>query len=111
MEEFLNGRPIKQRALKRLVEDEILALQVGTQIAKLRQQAGLTQTELAALAGMSASKISVIEKSDKNITFATAVRIANALGHRVFVTFEVDKKLRGSVSKNPSKLRMRRGMV
>jgi transcriptional regulator with XRE-family HTH domain len=39
----------------------------------------VAQTELAVLAGMSASKISVIEKSDRNITFATAVKIANAL--------------------------------
>jgi transcriptional regulator with XRE-family HTH domain len=85
------ARKMKNAEFKRLVDDEIAALKVGTQIAKLRQRAGLTQTQLAALAGMSAPKISDIERSARNVTFATIVRIASALGSRVDINFKSHK--------------------
>jgi DNA-binding XRE family transcriptional regulator len=88
------ARKMKNAKFEPLVEDEIAALQVGTQIAKLRQGAGLTQAELAALAGMSAPKISDIERSAKKVTFATIVRIANALGSTVDVNFRDRKSIR-----------------
>ncbi len=88
------ARKMKDAAFKRLVENEIAALQVGMQVAKLRQSAGLTQTELAARAGMSAPKISNIERSGRNVTFATIVRIANALGSTVDVSFKPRKGTR-----------------
>ncbi len=101
------ARKMKNVEFKRLVENEIAALQVGTQIAKLRQKAGLTQTELAALAGMSAPKISDIERSAKNVTFATIVRIANALGSTVDVNFR-DRKSTQAGAKTAYKAGKRR---
>ena len=100
-------RKMKNAEFKRLVEDEILALQVGTQIAKLRQKAGLTQTQLAVLAGMSAPKISNIERSGRNVTFATIVRIANALDSTVCVNFKADKRIKRVKSKKTFKMRRR----
>jgi transcriptional regulator with XRE-family HTH domain len=48
----------------------------------MRGKRNLTQTELAARAGMSASKISAIESSPKNIELATLIRIATALEYQ-----------------------------
>lgn len=67
--------------LRALVEEELNALRVGAQIAKFRQRMGMSQTELAAKAGMSAPNISRIENSpSQNLTLGTLVRLAKALG-------------------------------
>lgn len=67
---------------KRLVERELAALRLGAAIARMRAKRNLTQTQLAARAGMSASKISAIESSTKNVEVATLIRIAGALGYQ-----------------------------
>ncbi len=68
--------------MKELVERELAILRLGAAIARLRQKRRLSQTRLAALAGMSASKISAIESSSKNVELATLIRIAHALGYQ-----------------------------
>ena len=71
-----------------LVEEELKALRVGVQIARLRQQKGLSQTQLAARVGMSSPNISRIEASpSRNLTLGTLVKLARALGHDVQITF------------------------
>jgi transcriptional regulator with XRE-family HTH domain len=71
-----------------LVEEELKALRVGVQIARLRQQKGLSQTQLAARVGMSSPNISRIETSpSRNLTLGTLVKLARALGHDVQITF------------------------
>ena len=44
---------MKHPAIRSLVEEELCALRVGAQIAALRQRKKLSQTKLAARAGMS----------------------------------------------------------
>jgi transcriptional regulator with XRE-family HTH domain len=56
-------------------------LRTGALIARVREQLRLSQTQLAVGAGMSASKISAIESSPRNIELATLIRIAHALGY------------------------------
>lgn len=71
-----------------LVEQELKALRVGVQLAKLRQRLGLSQTQLAAKAGMSGPNVSRIETSPgQNLTLGTLVRLAGALGYEPRVTF------------------------
>ena len=82
--------------MRELVDKELLALNVGVQIARLRQEEGLNQTQLAARAGMNASKISVIEKSARNVTLGTLIRLARALNREVKVDL-VPRKGKGSV--------------
>jgi transcriptional regulator with XRE-family HTH domain len=62
---------------------ELENLQVGVQIAKLRAEEKLSQTKLAALAEMSAPKISAMENEPRNLTIGTLIRVAHALGSRV----------------------------
>ena len=67
--------------MRGLIEEELKALRLGAQLAKIRQQKRLSQTELAARVGMSGPNISRIENSpSQNMTIGTLVRLARALG-------------------------------
>ena len=81
------ARQMKDLEMKDLVEKELQNLNLGIQIARLREGEGLNQTQLAARARMNASKISVIERSPKNVTLGTLIRLADAFDRRVKVQF------------------------
>jgi transcriptional regulator with XRE-family HTH domain len=66
-----------------MVERELDSLQLGVQIAKLREAEKLSQTKLAARAEMSAPKISAMENEPRNLTIGTLIRVAHALDSRV----------------------------
>ena len=71
-------------AMAKLVDEELKALKIGVQVARLRQEKGLTQTQLAAKVGMSAPNISRIESSEaQNLTLTMLVRLFSALDHEV----------------------------
>jgi transcriptional regulator with XRE-family HTH domain len=80
--------------IRDLVEQELEDLEVGIQIAKLREREKLNQTQLAARAGMNASKISRIENSATNMTLSTLSRVAYALNRRVKIDFVPVKEAR-----------------
>ena len=74
---------MENERLRHLVERELEGLKLGIQIAQLRRAGQLSQTQLAALAEMSAPKISAMESGPRNLTIATLIRVAHALGSRV----------------------------
>lgn len=76
------------------VETELASLEVGIQIARAREALHLNQTQLAARAGMNASKISRIENSSQNLTLNTLKRIADALGRKVNIELVPKKSKR-----------------
>ncbi len=76
-------KQMENERLRDLVERELESLKLGIQIARLRQEEKLSQTKLAALADMSAPKISAIENEPRNLTIATLIRLAHALGSKV----------------------------
>ena len=79
----------KDPEVRRLVEEELKALRVGATLARLRQQRGLSQTTLAAKAGMSAPNVSRIEASPgQNLTLGTLVRLARAMDYEPEITFK-----------------------
>ena len=80
-------KQMEDKELKALVEQELEALRIGEKIAALREQEGLTQTKLAAKAGMPSSKISAIENSPLNLEVATLVRIAHAANRKLKISF------------------------
>lgn len=68
---------------------------MNTSIKKLRQDAGLTQAELADAAGLSQAHISQIESGKAGVGLKAALGIAKALGmplDRVLVTGEVGEQ-------------------
>lgn len=78
---------VEDKKLKALVEEELEALRIGVQIAQLRKEERLTQTKLAAKAGMASSKISVIENMPQNLEISTLVRIARAANRKLRISF------------------------
>lgn len=75
-------RQLEDPEMRELVERELVNLRLGVEIARIRKELHLSQTQLAARAGMSASKISAIESSPKNVEVVTLIRIAFALGYQ-----------------------------
>src|SRR5580698_4914058 len=73
-------KQMEDAKLRELVESELENLQLGVQIAKLRAAENLSQTKLAAMAEMSAPKISAMENEPRNLTIGTLIRVAHALG-------------------------------
>ncbi len=89
---FLDDQ-MKDPEFRALVEEELRALRVGAQIAALRQRKKLSQTELAARAGMSGPNISRIENDPSpNLTLGRLTRIASALGYEVQIKFQPRRK-------------------
>jgi transcriptional regulator with XRE-family HTH domain len=94
-------RQMQDPEIRRLVEQELAALEVGVQIAKLRESLKLNQTQLAARAGMNASKISRLETSAAtNVTLGTLTRVASALNASVKIAFVSKEKKAPVVSTN-----------
>ena len=88
---------MKDPELRSLVEEELKGLRIGVQLARIRQQRGLSQTQLAARAGMSAPNISRIEKSpSQNLTLGTLVRLARALNYEPEITFKPRRAASGA---------------
>lgn len=52
----------------------------GRRVRALRQERGVSQEELAGLAGVHRTYIGMIERGEKNITLINIIRIAKALG-------------------------------
>ena len=80
-------KQLEDKKLKALVEQELEALRIGEKIAQLRDEEGLTQTKLAAKAGMPSSKISVIESAPQNLEIVTLLKIARAANRRLKISF------------------------
>lgn len=63
--------------------------QVGRRIAELREQAGLTQAEVAERVEMTVSNYQRIEHGHQNATISTLVKIAGAIGVPVGAFWQV----------------------
>jgi transcriptional regulator with XRE-family HTH domain len=92
-------RQMRDPEMRQLIEKELASLDLGIQIARLREKAKLNQTQLAARAGMNASKISLIESSARNVTLHTLARVAHALNTKVKIEFVPVKGKRSSVAR------------
>jgi transcriptional regulator with XRE-family HTH domain len=91
-------RQMRDPEFRDLVEKEIAALELGIQIAQLREALRMNQTQLAARAGMNASKISKIESSPRNVTLNTLTRLAVALNRRIKIDFIPVRKRKAALA-------------
>ena len=57
--------------------------QFAARVRKLREEKGVSQEKLGALAGVHRTYIGMIERAEKNITLANMEKIARALGIKV----------------------------
>jgi DNA-binding XRE family transcriptional regulator len=78
------ARKLRNPRFRAAADAQLAVLRVGVDIAKLRERRGLTQTQLAAMLGTTASAISRIENGS-NITLKMLTRIAQTLRARAEV--------------------------
>jgi transcriptional regulator with XRE-family HTH domain len=79
----------KDKETRRIYVDDFLNTSIATQIKVLREQRGLTQAQLAELAGMRQERISVLEDIDYSAwTINVLRRLAEAFDLRLSVKFE-----------------------
>jgi transcriptional regulator with XRE-family HTH domain len=67
---------------------------LGGRVRNLRKERGLSQRELASLAGLSPNAISLIERDEISPSVATLQRLAGALGIKIGYFFESDSVAR-----------------
>ena len=92
--EVLRKRVEGDPELRELVEEERVNLQVALAIRIARDEAGLTQKELAEMVGTTQSVISRLEDADyEGHTLKTLERIAKALKRRLIIRLEPDVKV------------------
>lgn len=60
---------------------------VAKQLKQIRESAGMTQNEVAALLDVNQSYIVHLEKGNRNVSIATMARYANAVGKKLEVSF------------------------
>jgi transcriptional regulator with XRE-family HTH domain len=86
-EKFLEE--FKDKETRRIYVDDFLNTLIATQIKVLREQRGLTQAQLAELAGMKQERISVLEDVNySSWTVNVLRRLAEAFDLRLSVKFE-----------------------
>ncbi len=87
----------KDPKLQRMYEEECLNLLIGNMIYDAREEAGLSQTQLAKLVGTQQSVISRLEDADyEGHSLSMLQRIAKALGKTLILGFQDKKKKRAA---------------
>ena len=79
--ERFKARALKDPGIRRAYEEGLEDLRIAVRLAELREQRGMTQTELAAKIHTSAAVISRLERG-QNVEFKTLKKVAAALGVR-----------------------------
>ncbi len=92
LDQFINEKIGEKGTEKReQFEGEYDAFKLGVLIQQAREQKGLTQEQLANLAGTNKSYISRLERNLKDIRFSTLQRIINeGLGGHLEVSIRLD---------------------
>jgi transcriptional regulator with XRE-family HTH domain len=67
--------------------------EVGFNIRRIREERGLSQEELGAVAGLHRAYIGQIERGEKHVGLKNLERIANALNVNIRVLVGIDKYL------------------
>ncbi len=80
--ERFKARALKDPGTRRAYEEGLEDLRIAVRLAELREQRGMTQTELAAKIHTSAAVISRLERG-QNVEFKTLKKVAAALGVRL----------------------------
>ena len=65
-----------------------ILIKFGNRVKELRKEKGLSQEELAHLAGLHRTYVGMIERAEKNITLNNIEKIANALDVNIYELFK-----------------------
>ena len=82
-------RKLANAKFRKGFEEEVQKLAIGEQLSRLRQEAGLTQAQVAQRVGTTASAISRYENADYDrYELRTLRKIVRACGGRLDITFQ-----------------------
>ncbi|MFT9266264.1 helix-turn-helix domain-containing protein [Oenococcus sp.] len=87
IDEYIAERESQEPGFKQAIQKESQRLDLAIKIRNLREQAGLSQRELAERLGKPQSTIARIESGNVNPSFGTIEEIANNLGKRLQIRF------------------------
>lgn len=85
---------------RRLLRQEELMLEATDGLAILMHRQGLSKADLARRLGRTRGYITQILSGGRNFTLRTLAEVADALGHRVRLTFDSDTALGAAASPN-----------
>lgn len=86
-------RKLASSKFRKGFEEELQKLAIGEQLARMRQEAGLTQAQVAKRTGTTASAISRYENADYNrYELRTLQKIVRACGGRLEISLEPGPK-------------------
>lgn len=97
---WLEGR-IDQAGLRREVDELVDQMMIQQRLTEMREQAGMTQRELARRVGVSQPVIARMEsRRIRNVTLKTLVRAASALGATLKIDVTPGKRHRTAVRRS-----------
>lgn len=71
-----------------MTSEKNILIKFGKRVKKLRKAKGLSQEELAHLAGLHRTYVGMIERAEKNITLNNIEKIATALDTEIYNLFK-----------------------
>jgi ribosome-binding protein aMBF1 (putative translation factor) len=86
LKQYIAGRKKKDRKFAEGFEEGYEQLKIGVMLRQAREEAGLTQEELARQLKTKKTAISRIENHAEDIKLSTLERVAGALGKRLHVS-------------------------
>jgi HTH-type transcriptional regulator/antitoxin HipB len=86
LDKYTHRRKKKDPEFARGFEEGYRELKVGVLLKQAREQAGLTQEELAVKVGTQKTAISRLENHAQDIKLSTIQKVANALGKSLEIT-------------------------
>ncbi len=84
----LLNKKLKKKSFAKAYKEMARLVEVGLNIAKLREKTGLTQGQLAKKLGTTQSVISRIENGNQNVSLALLTKIAHVLKCELTVKFK-----------------------
>ena len=93
--EWVDEQLARDAALRKRVEQQLAELRLEQDLVALREHRGLSQSQLARVAGISQPEVARIESGRfPNMKLATLLRIVTALGGRLHVEIRPEAKVR-----------------
>lgn len=86
LEKYIEKRKKKDLKFARGFEEGYKEFKIGVLLKQAREQAGLTQQELATIMNTQKTAISRIENHAEDIKLSTIQKVANALGKNLEIT-------------------------
>lgn len=86
---------------RRLLRREELILEATDGLAILMERQGISKADLARRLGRTRGYVTQILSGSRNFTLRTLAEVADALGHRVHLTFDTDPALSAEASSKP----------